>query len=268
MRRIVVHAGFHKTGTTTVQKTLRINAPLLRPHLRVILRPGMVPLCEAARDFSVSRSDRDMARFRREAADLAEGWSRDDPRPVLLCSEDLAGRMPGRRKLTGYDATPALMHTLVDTLTTLHPDADLRLFFSTRAAQAWLASCHAQHLRVVRMVLDAQAYARFYRESADLDAVIDAVADAAPAARVSRCALEHSATRALGPLAPLLDLADLPGQIRRQLVPQPAANRRPDPVVLAALLAANRDHSNPVALKAAKRAILSAAKDRPQPDWP
>ena len=57
--RIIIHAGFHKTGTTTVQKTLRANREDLRPHCRIILRPGMVALCEAARAYSVSRSQTD-----------------------------------------------------------------------------------------------------------------------------------------------------------------------------------------------------------------
>jgi hypothetical protein len=101
MRRFVVHAGFHKTGTTTVQDTLRANASLLTTHLRVLLRPDMLALCEAARAFSASRGDPEMARFRHAAAELVEGWDRNDPRPILLASEDLAGHMPGRRKLTG-----------------------------------------------------------------------------------------------------------------------------------------------------------------------
>ncbi|AVO36844.1 hypothetical protein [Pukyongiella litopenaei] len=262
MLRLVVHAGFHKTGTTTVQKTLRANAPVLKPHLRVFLRPRMVALCEAARAWSVSHGALDMALFRYELAELAQGWSRRDARPVLLASEDLAGHMPGRRGLTAYDATPALMKALAETVAQIHPGADIRFFFSTRAPAPWLASCHAQHLRAVRMVLDAETYADRYRASAGLDAVIDAVAQAVAPAPVLRRALEDSAGQALGPLAPLLDLCGLPDPVRDRLAPQPAANRRHDPAILLALLAANRDHADPDALRAAKRAILAHAQER------
>ena len=31
MRRIIIHAGFHKTGTTSLQQTLRANRAALRP---------------------------------------------------------------------------------------------------------------------------------------------------------------------------------------------------------------------------------------------
>lgn len=264
MLRIVVHAGFHKTGTTTVQNTLRANARLLKPHLRVFLRQQMRPVCESARIWSVSRSAEDMARFRNEAEVLAASWNANDPRPILLASEDLAGRMPGRRKLTKYDAVPPLMHGLVEIITQVHPDADLRLYFSTRASAPWLASCHAQHLRAIRMVMDGEAYADTYRASANLNAVVQAVTDAVSPVSVSQCALETSSPRRLGPLGPLLDLLDVSAEMRAQLVPQPAANTRYDQTTLHSLLAANRDHTDTVVLKTAKRAILSAARNRDQ----
>ena len=53
--RLVLHAGFHKTGTTSLQQTLRKNKRLLSRHWRVFTRLGQEPLCEAARAYSVRR---------------------------------------------------------------------------------------------------------------------------------------------------------------------------------------------------------------------
>ncbi|WP_424984807.1 hypothetical protein [Microbulbifer sp. S227A] len=262
MDRIVVHAGFHKTGTTTVQATLRANGRVLKPHLRVILRQQMPELCDAARDWSVSRRDEDMARFCDHAVTLARGWDTADPRPVLLCSEDLAGRMPGRRNLCSYDATPSLMRGLVASLARTHPDADIRLFFSTRAAAPWLASCHAQHLRAVRMTMDCWTYAETYRASANLVQIVDSVQSQVAPHPVSHSALETSAGLRLGPLEPVLDLCDLPAELRGRIEPQHPANTRHDPETLQALLRANRKFSDSEARQNAKRAILDAAKRR------
>ncbi len=33
MTEVIVHAGFHKTGTTSVQRFLQANAPALKPHV-------------------------------------------------------------------------------------------------------------------------------------------------------------------------------------------------------------------------------------------
>jgi hypothetical protein len=154
------------------------------------------------------------------------------------------------------------MRALSEILTQMHPGIDLRFFFLTRAADAWLASCHAQHLHVVRMVMDAATYAEAHRASADLDAVVDAVSETVSPVPVSRCALEHSSARPLGPLDPLLDLLDLPGILRARIVSRPVANSRHDATILDALLIANRDHADPEARKTAKRLILSAARTR------
>lgn len=253
--RVILHPGFHKTGTTTVQQALRINRAALSPHLRIVLRPGMIAVCEAARAWSRNRDPLDMALFRYELAQLADDWKAGDPRPVLLASEDLCGHMPGRHGLTSYSAAPSLMQAAVETIAQTRPKAGIALFFSTRAAEPWLASCHAQHLAASRMTLSAHDYAERFRASADLDAIVDAVAVAQPYP-VHRQALDASRDRRLGPLDPLLDAVGLPEAQRAGLKPQPAANTAPPVHVLNRLLDLNRGDLDDAALRAAKKSLL------------
>lgn len=253
--RVLIHAGFHKTGTTTMQKTLRANRARLKPHLRIVLRPGMTALCEAARAWSVSRSQMDLGLLRFEAAALAEGWRAGDPRPVLLSSEDLCGHMPGRRGLLTYDAAPQLLHGIAEAIATVHSDAEIGVFLTTRAPGPWLASCHAQHLRAMRMTLDADTYAQDYRASADLAGMAGKIAKAVDPHPVHSAALEDWADHPLGPLAPLLNCAGLPATVRDALDPLPALNTAPDPTQKAQLLALNRSDLDDAALKAAKKAL-------------
>lgn len=254
--RVILHPGFHKTGTSTVQAALHANRAALARHLRVVLRPGMAALCEAARAWSATRDPLDMALYTYEAAQLAGTWAPDDPRPVLLASEDLAGHMPGRLGLTSYDATPALMRTLVETVQQVHPDAAFTFYFSTRSAGPWLASCHAQHLAATRMTLDARDYASRYSASADLDAITGRVARAVAPHPVHRCALEDGRDRPLGPLDPLLDAIGLSGPARAALVPASPANTAPDEATRAALLRLNRGDGSDAEVHAAKLALL------------
>lgn len=252
--RVVVHGGFHKTGTTTVQKALRANKPRLKRHLRIFLRPGMIAACEAARAYSQHRDAMNLALFGYEVAQIAETWAPDDPRPVLLASEDLAGHMPGRRGLRRYDATPKLMAVLAETLRAVHPSADIRFYFSTRAATPWLHSCHAQHVRATRMTLDRDTYADAFAGSGDLDKVVADVATAT-GCPVSATALEVSAPRPLGPLAPLLDCFDLPARVIARIAPHPAANTAFDPDLLAQMLDINRSARSDADCRAAKDVI-------------
>lgn len=256
MVRLIVHAGFHKTGTTSLQKTLRKNRAALRPYARIVLRSGIVPLCEAARAFSVSRSEVDLGLVKYEAALLAETLSPNAT--VLVSSEDLAGHMPGRRGLRRYDATPRLMSALLYAVRAAQPNADVTLVFTTRAADPWLASCHAQNVRASRMVLSRRDYVRKFRHSADLDAIIGQTAQAVPETDIKRFALE-TCNSALGPAQPLLDLAGVPKAVQDSLISLPRANTKPAPEQLRQLLALNRSDLSDAALKDAKRALNKAA---------
>lgn len=253
--RVILHAGFHKTGTSSVQATLRANRRRLKPHLRVILRPAMVAACDSARAYSISGDPLDLALFQYELAQLAEGWDVRDTRPVLISAEDLCGHMPGRHGLAGYDAAPQLMLTAAQTLAEIRPEARVEFIFTTRAAEPWLASCHAQHLRAMRMRLDRAEFARAWRGAADLPALVATIAQVLAPRAVHQAALEDCAHRRLGPLDPILDILALPDRLRAALVPQPPANRAPSPARQAELLRLNRSDLSDGELKRAKAAL-------------
>ncbi|MEP4196562.1 MAG: hypothetical protein ABJL99_13115 [Aliishimia sp.] len=255
MPKLIVHAGFHKTGTTSVQKMLRKNRKTLRPYANIILRPGMLPLCEAARAWSINRQEWDLGLFKYEAAMLAEKF--DPNETIILSSEDLSGHMPGRQGLRRYDATPRLMSAIDLAFREAQPKADISYLFFTRAAEPWLASCHVQHVKAARMTLSRKDYLRKFRKSADLDAVIDQVAEQLDPSRVHRHALEACAGQ-LGPLAPVLKLADVPDTIHAKLKIVSPADTAPPQSTIQRLLDLNRSNMSDEEVKDAKPAILKA----------
>ncbi len=241
MAPLLIHAGFHKTGTTSVQKMLEKSRRDLKPHLRVFTRARMVATCEAARTYSASRKASDLLAFATEIGTLFESLTPEDPRPAIISSEDLSGFMPGRNNQTKYDAAPLLMRTIAETAKMVWPTPPpLIFFFSTRAGEPWLRSCYAQHLRAVRVKVDFETYAKRHAESADLEAIVTGVrAAVAPHAVVSH-ALEDCATRGLGPLAPILDTLEFPRELRRKITKLPPANTSLPPELQAAFLQINR----------------------------
>ena len=60
-RRIVLHAGFHRTGTTSAQKTLRLNGSALWPRMALELPHRMTEVCSAALPHTVQRDSLSMA---------------------------------------------------------------------------------------------------------------------------------------------------------------------------------------------------------------
>jgi hypothetical protein len=259
MRRIILHAGFHKTGTTSLQQTLRANRHALRPDIRLVLRPGMTALCECARAFSRSREDYDLGLVKYEAAMLMQALEAEQATTILITSEDLCGDMPGRHGLHGYGAAPHLMRALALAIKTVAPDDELTFFFTSRAADPWLRSCYAQHLRASRMVWDEGDYVNRLKSSADHDKILDLIKHEVPDHALVDTTLEEHATRPLGVAEAVLDLLDLPAARRAALLPSDITNTALPAEIQAELLALNRSDLEGPALRAAKKALIAGA---------
>lgn len=259
MRRILIHAGFHKTGTTHLQQTLRANRAALRPDIRLVLKPGMKALCESARAYSRSREDYDLGMVKYEAAMLVQQLENEDAPTIILTSEDLSGHMPGRYGLHGYGAAPHLMRALSVAFGTAAPDATLTFFFTTRAAEPWLRSCYAQHLRSVRMVWDEDDYLKRLKSSADHDAILDLIKPEISDHALLDASLEEYAAKRLGTADALLQSLGLPAERRDGLVASEQRNAALPEAIKSELLALNRSDLNESALRAAKRAVIEGA---------
>lgn len=259
MRRVILHAGFHKTGTTSLQQTLRANRAALRPDIHVLLRPAMVALCESARAYSRSREEYDLGLVKYEAALLIASLQAKKATTLLISSEDLSGHMPGRHGLHGYGAAPHLMRALAVALKSAAPRDEVTFFFTTRSATPWLRSCYAQHLRAARMVWDEADYLKRLRTSADFGKIIDLIKREVPKNALIETSLEDHANRPLGLAEALLDHLKLDPKRRAALVPVQARNKMLPDGIKAELLALNRSDLDTAALKATKRALIAGA---------
>ena len=253
-KRVVIHPGFHKTGTSTIQRALRVNRAALKPYLRSILKPPLKSCCHAARGYSTWRDPITLHKFRRRfRAALSEVT--DMPRRTLVLSaEELSGHLPGRDGLDDYSAAPILARVMRETAQAVLPEAELVYYYSLRAPDAWLRSAYWQHVRASSMTLDFDAYRDRYGPSAALDACVDQVAG--DGAQVHRARLEDCADMPAGPATPLLDLCDVPRDVQAGMQVD-TMNPHLGDDVLQALLQVNRDIPEIEARNAAKQAILA-----------
>ena len=254
-RAVIVHPGFHKTGTTSLQAALAENRELLRPHVEIFLRKDMPAVCRSAKLFSASHDQLDMAFFVYELSELLAACDPDDPRPLLLSSEDLVGYMPGRRGVRGYDAAPRLAATIREVVRdVLGTGARLCFHVSTRR-HGWLQSLYWQLLLSERMRLDQAQFKARFRHAADLDSAAGAIVRAVAPCPVTIAALEDM-TGPLGPLAPLLDRLEIPDGLRARLAPPIPRNTRGGPKLRARMLRVNRgDLSDRAALRRRRRML-------------
>ncbi len=254
-RKIVIHAGFHKTGTSTVQAVLRANRKALMPALAIRLKGQMQELLHATRGYSTYGSSDALEKVSRRFDSLLAELPGMPRRTLLMSAEELSGHMPGRGALAQYSAAPVLMYLFWERAKAAFPKTPIHFAFATRNAKTWQRSAWAEHVKSSSMTLDYDDYQQRYADASSLGDIVQEITRRVPAP-VHHYALEDCAALPLGPADPVLDLCDIPESIRTQLVAQPPQNTRLDEDTLAALLEINRSHTDSKLRKAAKNALL------------
>lgn len=149
--RVVIHIGFHKTGTTFLQDFLLENQRAFAAHFLMLnqrLRTSSA-LAKAAQAIH-RRMDqgKDAGRFLDDIAREANGirdLARSLGKGVVISDEEMAGYLPGRGAFTAlYPALPTIGRALVDGF------APMRVEFVlyTREMEAWARSSYNQCVKM------------------------------------------------------------------------------------------------------------------------
>ena len=256
--RILIHAGFHKTGSSSVQAALRAHAPALAPHCAVLLADSAEgrQAQEAARLLSRTPGVVNRRLFRRhfdawlQQAGLAEGQS------LILSCEDLAGHMPGHPGIESYAMAGRIAAVASRAAAEMWPGAEVWLAYGTRAPEPWLASVYWQQAQHPHLTEDFAPFADRLRPACDFTALVARIGLEAETPAIAM-ALERHGPRRLGPVEALYDLIGLPDALRAGLAPVPVANASGKARIARKLVALNRQGLAPEALTAAKRALLA-----------
>ncbi|MBL8564000.1 MAG: hypothetical protein JNN06_17165 [Gemmobacter sp.] len=256
--RILIHAGFHKTGSSSVQAALRAHAAALAPHCAVLLAdtPEGHRMQEAARLLSRAPGVVNRRLFRR-AFDAWLGLIPlgQDQRLILSC-EDLSGHMPGHPGIDAYAMAGRLASVAARAAREMWPGAEVWLAYGTRAPESWLASVYWQQAQHPHLTEDFAPFAARLRPACDFTALVAQIGLEADTPAIAM-ALERHGPRRLGPVEALYDLIALPDSLRATLAPVPPVNASGKARIARKLVALNRRGLDPEALTAAKRALLA-----------
>jgi hypothetical protein len=255
-KRIVIHAGFHKTGTSSAQAFLAENGRVLWPVMALGLGYRFRPLLAAARGYSTYRTRLRLARFDLRLHSYLKS-QRLKTRDLLISSEELSGHLPGRGDLADYSAAPVLMRRLEKGLRRAYPEAKLSFVFTLRHPETWWPSAYWEHVKSSRMVLDFDAFMARYG-ALDLEA---AAASIRLKSEVRTYWLEEISGAPYGPATPLLELMELAPRRWAKLRPVAQKNRAPADreALIAAFLELNRSDLDGETVKARKEALLEAS---------
>ncbi len=254
MRRVLLHPGFHKTGTSSLQSGAAELHSGLRQHLRLIFTHDMINATRMAKRFSAYGVQTDLRRFAEAFTTVIRHASPDDPRALMITSEDLCGYIPGNHGVTAYTAAAPLMNVATAVLKShFGPDTQLTVFFTTRNAHDWQKSVWWQNLRALRVTEDFDTYRARLTEAADLAGTVAQVqARVGDRATVIGVPIEECGRDPLGPLGVALDRLDVPHD---GYGPLPVQNVRPEGAA-EELLAINRSDMTDDEVVTAKRQVL------------
>ncbi len=261
---IVLHAGFHKTGTSTLQRALQSHRADLASRFAIATRmtdKALAEAADAARAFSERRGQMRRGALVTRLFNWVGGLELLPGQGLLVSCEDLAGHMPGHKGVKTYAATPEIARMTADALMArFGAGTDLRILFTTREIEDWLRSVHWQLAKHPELTVFADRFGRDYAKAGDLDRVVADVRAELPDLRVESVRLESLVDRRLGPVEALYDLADLPDSIRATLRKVAVQNQAPLYDLSGAFVALNRARIPREVLKRLKLALQASAE--------
>ncbi len=227
--RVLIHAGFHKTGTTSLQDFLKLNRDALSEHFDYYGKNDILNSGSSARLYSQRPFPWRLARFRRTLRRFLDGIPAN--RSMVLSRETFAGGMPGHRRFSGglmTSYTPAaipLAKTIVAELRRKYgAKAEIILLYTTRNREDWIKSVHGHLLRSIRLKLDFEAFRAQFTNLPDPKNEATKIAAAMAPIRVEHRALEDYRLAPEGPARAILDIMEIPQDVRDMLQSAPRSN--------------------------------------------
>lgn len=258
MRQILLHPGFHKTGTSSIQHYLWLNRETLAPYFDLRMFRHMKSVVRAAALFSRTQSPLDLV----DMVGLLDAVFEEHPvspdKDLLISCEGLGGQLPGSPNVKDYGAMPTLITYLCGYLAERFPDAQVKIIFTTRGADDWLYSAYRQHLRGQRLTLDYKAFSARYQSAAQFDPIMSQVALAVEPLPVMQLPMEQAVLHPLGPGAMIVEQMNVPAALRASLLPVGRGNKGPGEKLWQEFLRTNRaDYSDQIV--AERKMVLAKA---------
>ena len=258
MRQILLHPGFHKTGTSAIQHFLWVNRVALAPYVDLRLFRHLKPIVETCAQFSRSGDPLDLIDFVSKMDAFSQTYPLIKNRDLVVSCKGLCGHLPGNKMTPNYDAVPTLLTYVAGYFAEKYPDAQVKVIFTTRAPEPWLFSVYRQRLRADRMTMTFEQFKGVFTPMADLDRVVTDVAEALAPLPVMFLPMEDAIRHPLGPGAAIVDLLNVPEDVRRDLVPVGRDAQGPEPAIWQQFLALNSSNQPDRAVAMAKAEIAAS----------
>ena len=263
MRRVLLHLGLHKTGTTAAQSFLYENRELIWPHFALLLpyKTRKLGLADAATRHSIYGLSATLDDFRSQIRDYLESRNFGTRRGLIVSEENFSGLRPSRNVELGYAMAPELAACLVGAIRERFSDqeVDITIHLSLRKRERWLRSLWAHDLQKTREVQDFDAFCASLAHLPSLEDTVADIRNKLPSVTVTASWLEDMQVQPFGPGTPFAEFLKLSPEKTNVLVPPTKTNTGQPDNVLAELLSLNRSRLDEAALTRQKALILEGS---------
>ena len=268
MTRVIVHAGFHKTGTTSLQKYLAKTRGRLAPYFAYYGQNDFLAAGARARIYAQKPFYWRRLRFRRAFRKFLS--SIPDNHTIVLSRETFCGVMPGHRdwrRRVIQDFCTAGIPLCLDVADALKKrfgrDVQIEFLFTTRAQEPWIKSVYGHLVRSIHLTENFEEFRGTFPNLITLEEEAKRMAQALAPHMVHIAALEDLKNGPTGTAAAVLDLIDLPEDVRRVLPKAERENVRQSSDLEADFIALNRSGKTKEELRMIKDKLRNdAAGDR------
>lgn len=260
MTRVLVQAGFHKTGNKSIQSFFRQNEQALAPFCRMVFKWNMRDANSAAHAFGTRpgplRRNEMRQAFRADVQRIAA----QPATTYLLFAEDLAGPMPGLNDVPNYGAAPLIAKELCRVaLAQFGPETSVSFHYTTRKPDPWVSSLYRHHVLDGRLITPFADFQQQYLQAANFENVLAEIGRKARPAGVVSQSLEATQDLRFGPASSLLDQLQVPQAVISDLMPPQLEHKGLAEDMVGEMLKLNRDIEDRDQLRLAKAKLIGAA---------
>jgi len=213
--RVIVHAGFHKTGTSSLQNYLGRQRKKLKPFVDIYLKKDFLKAGNLGRRYGLQPYFRRRMQFR--FALRAFLMSIPNAENIVLSWEGFSGVMPGHRRLGARtiqsysrSAIPLAKEIIRELRRRFGDDVQIEFLYTTRASDPWIKSVYGHLSRSIRIKPDLAGFRDQFKLLPDLMQEADLIKQAIMPVPVHTARLEQHGTSRFGPAQAVFDLLDLP----------------------------------------------------------
>ena len=264
MTKVIVHAGFHKTGTTSLQNFLGQNRNQLAPYFTYYGKADFLHAGANARLYGQRPYYWRLIRFRRSFRRFLN--SIPDAPVIILSRETFSGVMPGHRDVRGRtiqnqtDVAITLAREIhAGLIKRFGAATQVEFIYTTRDTESWIRSVYGHLLRSIHLTDDYDAFRAGFPTLAGPDQTTATIARALAPIPVHTARLADYADIPAGPADAILQLAGVPDEATAALKPATRANAGQSLELEQQFLALNRSTQDKVRLKTLKDQMIREA---------